>query len=195
MLIEDAEIRALVEKNLPKMLEDAFVDKYDSRSRKPSKKRFKGQDGLIRTMVREVIGSITTDATFRGKIGEAVIENHRKRTEALTDALQKTTLERASSSNAEEMEEAVEDCRRSFGAIDSLRALSHAVKNCSTLDAGSVPNVPLASHHSAYSRMKRWARMNSRHSGWRSWCSSTQHSSRLTGLLQWSQKIISVSRV
>ena len=73
MEIKESEIRVLVEKNLPKMLEDALVDKYDSPLKKAVEEEVKGQDGLVRQMVREVIGSITTDPTFREKVGEAVI--------------------------------------------------------------------------------------------------------------------------
>jgi hypothetical protein len=44
MLIEDAEIREMVEKNLPKMLGDALVDKYDS-PRKKAIGRLDSDDG------------------------------------------------------------------------------------------------------------------------------------------------------
>lgn len=73
VIISGDVVQKMVETNLPKMLEDALVDKYDSPLKKAVEDSVKEHSGAIKQFVNEIISTAMSDVEFKKRVGDAVI--------------------------------------------------------------------------------------------------------------------------
>jgi hypothetical protein len=71
--VPGALIKTLIEENLPKLVEDALADKYDSPLKKAVDEAVKTNEGAIMKFVNEVITTAISDPEFKKRVGDAVI--------------------------------------------------------------------------------------------------------------------------
>ena len=66
-------IKKLIEANLPKLIEEALANKYDSPLKKAVDEAVKSNEGVISKYVNEVVTTAISDTDFKKRVGDAVI--------------------------------------------------------------------------------------------------------------------------
>lgn len=75
MKIDIEELQKLVEQNLPKILTEALLDKYDSPLKKAVEEAVKEKTGVINVMVNEILSEAFTNPKFKEKLSDMVLSN------------------------------------------------------------------------------------------------------------------------
>ena len=68
-------LQEIVEQNLPKIVQEALVDRYDSPLKKAVEAAVKEKDGAINKMVQETLATVFSDPKFKEKVADHVIIN------------------------------------------------------------------------------------------------------------------------
>ena len=71
--IDSAEVIKAINEALPKVLKDKLASSYDSPISKIVEEEIKGQDGIIRLFVRDLLKTVITDESFKSKIANELI--------------------------------------------------------------------------------------------------------------------------
>jgi hypothetical protein len=66
-------IKKLIEANLPKLVEEALANKYDSPLKKAVDEAVKSNEGVISKFVNEIVTTALSDPDFKKRVGDAVI--------------------------------------------------------------------------------------------------------------------------
>lgn len=75
MNIDIEELQKIISENLPKMLTEALLDKYDSPIRKAVEYAVKEKEGVVNTLVNDILSKVLLEEAFKEKVTDAVISH------------------------------------------------------------------------------------------------------------------------
>lgn len=75
MNIDIEELQKIISENLPKMLTEALLDKYDSPVRKAVEYAVKEKEGVVNTLVNDILSKVLLEEAFKEKVTDAVISH------------------------------------------------------------------------------------------------------------------------
>ena len=73
IFIPESKIKEVIKKKLPEWFEAELSSDYSNPLKEIVEEEIRGKDGILRKMVKEILGNVVTDEEFKKELGQAIL--------------------------------------------------------------------------------------------------------------------------